>query len=328
MQKSAIDRHPEPSMLAWLRLVRIANWPSAISNILAAALVANGTWTPISQLITLLAISLCLFSAGMVLNDWYDYKLDEVERPHRPIPSGSISRNQAVFLAITLIVSALLLSLWLDWRLASEQRSSMLTTCIAATTAALIVGYDVLWKRTVIAPILMGLCRAGNFCLGASAIENKFPTAAGLPWPVLILAATLAVYVTGITLIAKRESSERLTGSIVVGQLLAMVAFVSYFLLPTWQKIVDVAFGLKNQVAFQYLIVWTAVVFTYHALKMFTAKGANKSIQKLVVTGLKGIIVLDTALALGFGNGSIQFACLVIALYPISVLLSRLRPLT
>ncbi|NEC73471.1 UbiA family prenyltransferase, partial [Streptomyces rochei] len=41
---------------------------------------------------TLLAIgsSLCLYEAGMALNDWADRAEDAVERPHRPLPSGRV----------------------------------------------------------------------------------------------------------------------------------------------------------------------------------------------------------------------------------------------
>ncbi|NEB17053.1 UbiA family prenyltransferase, partial [Streptomyces coelicoflavus] len=41
---------------------------------------------------TLLAIgsSLCLYEAGMALNDWADREEDAVERPHRPLPSGRV----------------------------------------------------------------------------------------------------------------------------------------------------------------------------------------------------------------------------------------------
>ena len=46
-------------------------------------------------LLCLLVASGCLYTAGMVLNDVFDYEIDRHERPFRPLPSGRISLGAA-----------------------------------------------------------------------------------------------------------------------------------------------------------------------------------------------------------------------------------------
>jgi len=53
-----------------------------------------------------------LAGSGMVINDFYDYEIDKINRPERPIPRGSISLNQAkmlffIYLSIGLLFSVL-----------------------------------------------------------------------------------------------------------------------------------------------------------------------------------------------------------------------------
>lgn len=61
---------------------------------------------------TALAIgaSLCLYEAGMALNDWADRDEDAVDRPHRPIPSGRISPAAALGAAGVLTAAGLALA--------------------------------------------------------------------------------------------------------------------------------------------------------------------------------------------------------------------------
>ena len=42
-----------------------------------------------------------LSGSGMVINDFYDYEIDKINRPERPIPRGSIILNQAKILFFT-----------------------------------------------------------------------------------------------------------------------------------------------------------------------------------------------------------------------------------
>ena len=75
--------------LAWWQLMRAANVFTAASNVIAGFLLVQRDWQPVGPLLLLILASVCLYEAGMMLNDVFDAELDAVERPERPIPVGA-----------------------------------------------------------------------------------------------------------------------------------------------------------------------------------------------------------------------------------------------
>ena len=53
-----------------------------------------------------------LAGAGMVINDYYDYEIDKINRPQRPIPRGSITLAQAKLLYLFYILIGISLSVF------------------------------------------------------------------------------------------------------------------------------------------------------------------------------------------------------------------------
>jgi geranylgeranylglycerol-phosphate geranylgeranyltransferase len=53
-----------------------------------------------------------LAGSGMVINDFYDYEIDKINRPNRPIPRGSISLNQAKLLFIVYLLIGISFSMF------------------------------------------------------------------------------------------------------------------------------------------------------------------------------------------------------------------------
>src|SRR5437588_5137547 len=85
---------------AYAQLVRLPNLPTALADICLAALalVVQFPSADFSALrfVLLLLASGCLYSAGMVWNDYFDQEQDRRERPFRPLPSGRIKPAEAV----------------------------------------------------------------------------------------------------------------------------------------------------------------------------------------------------------------------------------------
>ncbi len=50
-------------------------------------------------------------AGGYVINDYFDYEVDRLNKPYRPIPSGRVSREEALALALALFVGGVVLSL-------------------------------------------------------------------------------------------------------------------------------------------------------------------------------------------------------------------------
>lgn len=135
----------------------------------------------------LAAASVCLYWAGMSANDWADRKLDAVERPERPIPSGRISPGTALATAAGLTVAGLLLA-----GLAGGRRG--LLTAVPLAAAAWV--YDLRLKNTAAAPAGMALCRGLDVALGAAPGRVRAAW-----WPALLVAA----HTYTLTALSRRE---------------------------------------------------------------------------------------------------------------------------
>src|SRR5687768_14900659 len=90
----------------YLALARISNSPTVVSNTLAGAALA-GLLAPDGRVWLLALAFVALYTAGMVLNDVCDYRIDQRERPERPLPSGRVGRGAALGLALGLFAAGL-----------------------------------------------------------------------------------------------------------------------------------------------------------------------------------------------------------------------------
>src|SRR5262245_7171367 len=88
----------------WFQLCRFPAVFTALADILLGFLLVHRTLEPVSEVILLLAASAGLYLTGMVFNDVFDHARDAIERPTRPIPSGRVSRRNAVLLGSTLAI--------------------------------------------------------------------------------------------------------------------------------------------------------------------------------------------------------------------------------
>ncbi|MEO5665709.1 MAG: SCO3242 family prenyltransferase [Nocardioides sp.] len=131
------------------------------------------------------AASICLYWAGMVLNDFADRDLDKVERPERPIPSGRVRPAQALGLAAALTVAGLGLA-----TLAAGPRMLPLT----ATLAGVVWAYDLVLKDTPAGPVAMATARALDVLLGAGGARAA-----------LVPAALLGAHTAGVTVLSRGE---------------------------------------------------------------------------------------------------------------------------
>ncbi|MFC7824690.1 SCO3242 family prenyltransferase [Streptomyces sp. NPDC057375] len=192
---------PTPSSRAgaWAELLRLPALFTVPGDALAGAAAAGARPGPR----TLLAIgsSLCLYEAGMALNDWADRAEDAVERPHRPLPSGRIRPAAALAAAGVLTGAGLALA-------AGAGRPAL---AIAVPLAATVWAYDLTLKHTPAGPAAMAAARGLDLLLGAAATGGG--TRAALPSAALLGSHTLAV-----TAVSRRET----TGGSVLAPLAAL----------------------------------------------------------------------------------------------------------
>jgi 4-hydroxybenzoate polyprenyltransferase len=142
---------------AWVELLRLPALFTVPGDALAGA-AAVGT-RPNSRTLLAIGSSLCLYEAGMALNDWADRAEDAVDRPHRPLPSGRVHPAAALAAAGALTVAGLALA----------ARAGRPALAVAAPLAATVWAYDLTLKRTPAGAAAMAAARGLDVLLGAAA---------------------------------------------------------------------------------------------------------------------------------------------------------------
>ncbi len=177
---------------AYLELVRVPNLFTAAADVIAGFAYGGGRVSDWPMLLWLSASSVCLYAGGVALNDVCDTAIDGEQRPDRPIPSGRISVRAATRLAIVLLALGIVLATW----------ASVPSGIVAISLVLCVVLYDAVLKRHAIAPAIMGLCRALNFCLPLAGL-GVLPSSPGHVLPL----AAIWLYVTSLTYFARGEAA-------------------------------------------------------------------------------------------------------------------------
>ncbi|MFC5958827.1 SCO3242 family prenyltransferase [Streptomyces pratens] len=181
-RRTAPDRagsRPSGRRQAWAELLRLPALFTVPGDVLAGAAAAGGR--PGARTLLAVGSSVCLYEAGMALNDWADRAEDAAERPHRPLPSGRIRPAAALTAACALTGAGLALA----------ARAGRPALTVAAPLAATVWAYDLALKHTPAGPVAMAAARGLDLLLGAAATTGR--TRAALPSAALLGTHTLAV---------------------------------------------------------------------------------------------------------------------------------------
>lgn len=170
---------PGGRLRAWAELLRLPALFTVPGDVLAGAAAAGGR--PGARTLLAVGSSVCLYEAGMALNDWADRAEDAAERPNRPLPSGRIRPAAALTAACTLTGAGLALA----------ARAGRPALTVAAPLAATVWAYDLALKHTPAGPVAMAAARGLDLLLGAAATTGR--TRAALPSAALLGTHTLAV---------------------------------------------------------------------------------------------------------------------------------------
>ncbi len=294
-----------PVLKGYLRLTRPANLPTAAADILAGVAIAGvlsnyGTSFESGLAVTyLICASVFLYAGGVVLNDVFDFELDKIERPERPIPSGLIPIKSATFFGFILLIIGVLIAFFLH----------RLSGFIALALSFSIVFYDSYSKKhAFLGPLNMGLCRGLNLILGISVLGQLDNW-----W----YAAIPLVYIYAITLISRGEVHGNNKGHIIWAGVLYAVVILAV-LTMTLSKTGHLLQTIPFLVLFAYLVFKPLI--KAHRLN------SPGNIKKAVIAGVLCLIVLDAAVAVGFSVW--WFGLLVLLLLPLSVFLSKLFEVT
>jgi geranylgeranylglycerol-phosphate geranylgeranyltransferase len=127
-------------MLSYLEILRIPNAIMSFFAIIVSAILV-GFYNPLQILIACIAI-LLISGGGMAINDYFDYQADKINKPKRSLPSGRISRKNALVYSLVLLLFGNVLAFFL----------SLQIFALALINTFLLIAYS--WKLKKI--ILLG----------------------------------------------------------------------------------------------------------------------------------------------------------------------------
>jgi len=317
-------------MRAWLRLIRLPNLATAVADSLAGFLVCAGVqqldWLPPAACWAI-AASVCLYAAGMILNDVFDVDIDRAERPERPLPSRAIGLQTAALAGHGLLAAGVAAAV-----AAAVARGQIWPAVTGAILAAAVWLYDRHLKHHIIlGPATMGACRGLNWLLGMTAAGGPFAD----QW---LVPAGMAVYVAGITLFARHEASagagadkhgdSATTALVLRAGAATMILGLAIAAGPVWQ-----AAGAGRPLpgspvtTGNWLLLWgiiAASVLVRALPALVTAE--PKPIRAAVGNAIMSIITLDAILVLAYAGE--RWAVVVLALLVWFVLGKRIVPPT
>lgn len=249
----------------YAELGRISNLPTCVSNVLVGcAIGAAGTEVSWTAAAGAAAAVVLLYVGGMALNDAVDAEFDTAKRSQRPIPSGRIS-VRAAYAFVTACLGVALVVL-----------AAFGTAALAAGggLVAAIVAYDVLHKRHPASVLLMGLCRGMVYVTAAAAVA----------WPVDArvagtLAAGLALYTVGLTVVARSETAAQLDARRWIAVALPLLVLSAALVVRPAQPLWAAAAGLA-------LAAWLA-----RAVRYVFARPPQT--MKAVLTWISGMSLVD-----------------------------------
>ena len=301
MQSSGISASPitaASSLRAHLELMRPANMATTLADVLAGFAVAG--FSAPERLPWLLAGGLALYGGGVTMNDFFDRRLDAVERPERPIPSGRASAFSACALGVGLLL----------FGIACASRASAVSGAVAGALALLAVMYDAIFKHVPLAgPLAMGSCRGLDLLLGMSANSDALAAS----WYV---AAIPAVYIAGVTLLSSGEvhGGSRLRASISSAMLIT-AALGALALGGLSARIAPVALMLG-------LLCWRVAPAFYKA----SVQPEPGQIRAAIKAGVLSLVLLDASLAAAYQG--LWYALGLVLLMLVVSRLARLFPVT
>ena len=305
---------------AYLVLGRVSNISTLWSNGLCAWLLGGGG-DLLLFVAALLGLTL-IYVGGMYLNDYCDADWDREFRSERPIPSGQVTRPTALLAVVLFFITGMGCLLWSGWQ----------TFPAAAVLLVLVVLYNVIHKRTVLAIPLMAACRTAVYwVVGAIALQGVTPEV-GLAGILMFL------YVMGITWLARDEaganpnvSSTRTGTATLPGSAHPVVKQAWRGRTPSLAFIFLAApvlamaiLGLQNP-GFELLAVALVAAWMFHVFRGATADGHLK-VGKTIGPLLAGICWVDLAILACLGFASVAVGAGYAAFFLMALTAQRFIP--
>ena len=149
----------------WLRIIRPVNAVMGFITVILAALI-TGTFSPTVEIFLAATIALVVAGGGNAVNDLVDEKIDRINKPQRPLASGSISKLAVLLIAVALFLVAVVGGYFLP----------LPCFLLVVLSVTLVILYSLLFKaRGLSGNIIVSLVASAPFVLGGLVTGRIFP---------------------------------------------------------------------------------------------------------------------------------------------------------
>jgi 4-hydroxybenzoate polyprenyltransferase len=315
-------RRMRASLLAYLQLFRAPNVFTALADVTMGFLFVRGSLRPLAAFLPLATASALLYTAGMVLNDVYDFEADARQRPERPLPSGRIPLGRAKRLGYEMLLVGIAMG-WLGGYAGSAAATGVgwRSGTVATLLAACVLLYDAAIKNTPAGPLLMGMCRLLNVLLGMSLASLDRGQAWLLHYGAdqLLVAGGIGLYIAGVAWYARSEATTSHRGPLVGGTAL-MIAGVSVLALFPRVSGRGSPHYVDERVVWPLLMAVLGACLVWRCARGIVDPRAHR-VQAAVKQCILSLIILDASLCLL--TCPWYFAVGVLALLAPAVILGR-----
>lgn len=207
-------------------------------------------------------------AAALIINDIFDIETDKINAPERPLPAGSVTKQEVIILSIAVTSLGLITAYLIDFR-------ALWVACLVWAVGFL---YNWRFKKTGIWGNLMVSFSVGmTFIFGGIAVDRPFEK---IVWLFGILALLINLG-EEIAADAMDMVGDRKTGShslpVVLGSETALKISAVVFLLVILISILPFLFGWMEWVYAIPFLLMDAVIF-YSTVKLLDSKSSNRRI--------------------------------------------------
>jgi len=297
VSESESRRAGRSGILPWMRLMRLPNVFTAIADVAMGYLFVQRELSNGPVLGCLVAVSACLYTAGIVFNDVFDREIDSKERPFRPIPSGQISLAAASKLAVILLALGVMLGWITDILPGSQGEIPWRSGFVATILAASILAYDAWGKNTHFGPSIMGACRFLNVLLGMSGGVPSGPVGVlGFGGGAMHVAMGIGLYIVGVTTFSRGEAGQSRRWMLITGMVAMLLGVVFLGLSARYQTLQFQSQTYGRQLYWLLLTLLMLSVMRRCGVAVFDP--APQKVQAAVKLAILSLIWLDAATAL------------------------------
>ena len=251
-------------LTVYIRLMRPLNVVIGVIGVLLGAyLTSNLEVMPLFWYV--IGTTVTFTGAANAINDYYDFEIDKINRPKRPIPSGQIPRDNAKFFAYTLFFIGLICAAW----------TGALPLLVALVSLGLLVGYSRWWKRQpIIGNMVVSLMIAIAFLYGSIAF--------GRPWAALPPAFMGFVYTWGREIVKDLEDAtgdaarQAKTLPIVLGEPATKLIATILFIALIFGVLIPYLFHIYNVYYLFMVVVGVDVPILYITLRLWRSGTADE----------------------------------------------------